>query len=550
MTERQRIALPRRRPIEATSPVTLRSLRAANASTDQSASLVNGHLFNQVLLGAPVPLIQRKEPQGDGMTGVTTISDTTPTDSAINPLVGLKRGDGLNYGTWDLRPRVKLLQHKLNEKTGAGLDVDGMWGPKTSAALESFMLSRSTVPAEIVDQDTADALLDRKKETPGPGPQPIPPGPQPVESTYNQTLEDTLDAVWLQYQLTFEGQRGGLQKLEKDLAQIEQPKNVLVEALKDAGKAALDALLGFGGGALRVPIKAALAGLGETIAKDGVDKVFDKAQEAASTEVGKKVDELGSEDGPTLETFIEAQRAALEEASSQTQEAFLLETRARLRQPASGEPVSSGPEDPRVLRARRLLNAVKQERPQAFQKQYDESLAKWAIAQAQSKLGTMDSPSRSVGDEKVKTTDMSKAKPDMPGVLTFEIEGTKPDLPVKITGAKIVGLSEKTRQTLERQQRSILDLGLPRYASGKVEINTGLGSILNFTKPTIRIAQNETGDLFERESTEGGKEWLKKKARPFEEVLTEDLVREGMRMVWEEIDRKRLSEVPGGLKGP
>jgi hypothetical protein len=33
-------------------------------------------------------------------------------------------------------------------------------------------------------------------------------------------------------------------------------------------------------------------------------------------------------------------------------------------------------------------------------------------------------------------------------------------------------------------------------------------------------------------------------------VLTEDLVREGMRMVWEEIDRKRLSEVPGGLKGP
>ena len=69
MTERQRIALPRRRPIEATSPVTLRSLRAANASTDQSASLVNGHLFNQVLLGAPVPLIQRKEPQGDGMTG-------------------------------------------------------------------------------------------------------------------------------------------------------------------------------------------------------------------------------------------------------------------------------------------------------------------------------------------------------------------------------------------------------------------------------------------------------------------------------------------------
>lgn len=156
---------------------------------------------------------------------------------------------------------------------------------------------------------------------------------------------------------------------------------------KTPGKAALDALLGWGGGALRGPIKAALAGLGETIAKDGVDKVFDKAQEAAGAEVGKKVDELGNEDGPTLETFLEAQRAALEEASAQTQENFLLETRARLRQPVEGEPVSNGPEDPRVVRAKKLLDAVKRERPQAFQKQYDESLAKWAIAQAQSKLG-------------------------------------------------------------------------------------------------------------------------------------------------------------------
>ncbi len=550
MSERQRIAVHRRRPVETVTSAALRSLHTTGALADQSAPIGDGHLFNQMRLGASAPLVQRKEPQSNGMTGAAAIGDTAPTDSAINPLVGLKRGDGLNYGTWDLRPRVKLLQHKLNEKTGAGLAVDGMWGPKTSAALETFMLSRSTVPAEIVDQDTADALLDRRKETPGPGPQPIPPGPQPTEAPSNQTLEDVLDAVWLQYQLTFEGQRSGLHKLEKDLAAIEKPKNTLVEALKDAGKAALDALLGWGGGALRGPIKAALAGLGEAIAKDGVDKVFDKAQEAAGSEIGKKVDELGNEDGLTLETFLEAQRAALEEASAQTQENFLLETRARLRQPAEGEPVSSGPEDPRVVRAKKLLDAVKRERPQAFQKQYDESLAKWAIAQAQSKLGAIDSPSMSVGDEKVKTTDMSKAEPGMPGVLTIEIEGTRPELPVKITSARIAGLSEKTRQVLERQQKSILNLGMPRYASGKVEINTGLGSILNFTKPTVRIAQNETGDLFERESTAGGKEWLKKKARPYEEVLTEDLVKEGMRMVWEEIDRKRLSEVPGGLKGP
>lgn len=542
--------LPRRRSGELSTPSLPRSSSTASAPVDQGVALQNGHLFSYMRLASPVALVQRKESLSDETTDITPVSAPAPVDSAINPLVGLKRGDGLNYGTWDLRPRVKLLQHKLNEKTGAGLNVDGMWGPKTSAALEAFMLGRSTVPAEIVDQDTADALLDRRKETPGPGPQPVPPGPQTVEPAYNQTLEDVLDAVWSQYQLTFAGQSSGLHKLEKDLAQIEKPKNALVEVLKDAGKAALDALLGWGGGALRSPIKAALAGLGDTIAKDGVDKVFDKAQEAAGGEVVRKVDELGNEDGPTLETFLESQRAALEEAAAQTQEMFLIETRAKLRQPAAGEPVSSGPEDPRVLRARKLLDAVKRERPQAFQKQYNESLAKWAIAQAQSKLGSIDSPSMSVGDEKVKTTDMSKAEPGMPGVLTIEIEGTRPELPVKVTGAKIAGLSEKTRQALERQQKSIGELDIPRYAAGKVEINTGLGSILNFTKPTVRIAQNETGDLFERESTEGGKEWLKKKARPYQEILTEDLVKEGMRMVWQEIDRKRLSDVPGGLKGP
>ena len=99
-----------------------------------------------------------------------------------NPVVGLARGDGLNVGTFERRPRVKLLQFKLNEKTGAGLAVDGMWGPKTSKALETFMLTRSTVPAEAVDKPTGDALMGSNVQPPGPrppGPPPAPPGPKP-----------------------------------------------------------------------------------------------------------------------------------------------------------------------------------------------------------------------------------------------------------------------------------------------------------------------------------------------------------------------------------
>jgi hypothetical protein len=43
---------------------------------------------------------------------------------------------------------------RLKEKTGSNLTVDGMWGPKSSKALDNFMLNQSTVPAEFVDKPT------------------------------------------------------------------------------------------------------------------------------------------------------------------------------------------------------------------------------------------------------------------------------------------------------------------------------------------------------------------------------------------------------------
>ncbi len=113
----------------------------------------------------------------------------------LNPIVGLKKGDGLVFGTWHLRPRVNLLQKKLNEKIASSLNPDGMFGTKTMAALNAFKITMSSEntentlislkaeeetssigtdfePAsgasEVVDQPTADALMGiaKQKEIP------------------------------------------------------------------------------------------------------------------------------------------------------------------------------------------------------------------------------------------------------------------------------------------------------------------------------------------------------------------------------------------------
>jgi peptidoglycan hydrolase-like protein with peptidoglycan-binding domain len=74
-------------------------------------------------------------------------------------LVGLQREDGLKFGTWDKRPRVALLQQKLNEKMGAGLTADGMFGAKTEQILREFQESMTLPGSHIVDPVTANLLM-------------------------------------------------------------------------------------------------------------------------------------------------------------------------------------------------------------------------------------------------------------------------------------------------------------------------------------------------------------------------------------------------------
>ncbi|MFD0862421.1 peptidoglycan-binding protein [Sungkyunkwania multivorans] len=88
--------------------------------------------------------------------------------SSLNSLLGIKRGDGLNFGTWHLRPLVKLLQRTLNKKIDSFLAIDGMFGPLTGKALEKFQTVADITPKQLVDASTITALASPKGISCGP----------------------------------------------------------------------------------------------------------------------------------------------------------------------------------------------------------------------------------------------------------------------------------------------------------------------------------------------------------------------------------------------
>jgi len=80
--------------------------------------------------------------------------------SLISEIEGLKVGDGLKFGTFNLRPRVSRLQQLLTVH-GRFTKIDGMFGPKTLSAMNIFQASRDLTTSDFVDRGTADALEGR-----------------------------------------------------------------------------------------------------------------------------------------------------------------------------------------------------------------------------------------------------------------------------------------------------------------------------------------------------------------------------------------------------
>lgn len=149
--------------------------RRASAGNDLQQTVGN----RAVVLRAVGVAVQRQdELEGDG-----------------TPLVGLKRGDGLDPGTEDARPRVALLQQKLNEKMVANIAEDGMFGPRTEEVLGEFQQSVDRAPTGVVDTETADLLMTEGTPEPVAGPAGEVPHPQLVSAAMNLNTASLNDLV-------------------------------------------------------------------------------------------------------------------------------------------------------------------------------------------------------------------------------------------------------------------------------------------------------------------------------------------------------------------
>jgi peptidoglycan hydrolase-like protein with peptidoglycan-binding domain len=117
---------------------------------------------------------------GGGDPDLQRIDGESLTEVPTGDLVGLTRGDGITFGTFDRRPRVERLQQRLTAQ-GASLGIDGMFGGGTSAALGQFQQSLGLPAGETVDPATALAL---EQGTPAPGEVP------PVDGVEGLALND------------------------------------------------------------------------------------------------------------------------------------------------------------------------------------------------------------------------------------------------------------------------------------------------------------------------------------------------------------------------
>lgn len=465
------------------------------------------------LVGGP-PVVQRAEDDG-------------------NPVIGLKKGDGLNFGTSNLKPRVSILQSKLNEKMTAGLNPDGMFGPRTGRALEDFEESIGEERVQSVNKVTGDSLMDKTS----------PPKPTPPESILNPVLERVLDEALFRYINILLGQRDGLTELERDLATLEKPKTLKTQAidlLKSLGEKGFDFLLAGAGGVFITPIKAALKDLGTEFLGDGLDKAFDKAKDAAKTEVKTQVDQLTAGSPPNLTTFLDSQRNAVTKAGLDAAQGFSENAKPTFRQFKEGEVPAEGEADPRVVRAKRLRDSVAKQVPTASDKQYFESLTNWGLVQSHHALGTVDNP-----DGFGKGTDMTKSGNDDAGVIevTFDAGDPKKDTEVKVNDARISGFSKKTRDRLSKENPTLGTLSsLPIRARGRSFPLNGV----------IRVAQNEANQVFVLDSTRGGRQWLRERAaferaQGFTDITADE--HGGAVSLFQILSRARL-DFKGGLQGP
>jgi len=119
-------------------------------------------------------------------------------------IAGLQRGDGFKSTRREaLRPRVELLQERLNEHMLAALKVDGLFGPLTEQALIHFQESIRVTPGQPIDEVTARALEASETWNPELPVPPVSPTVRAQSESSAQASEDLEQAARVMSQCGF-----------------------------------------------------------------------------------------------------------------------------------------------------------------------------------------------------------------------------------------------------------------------------------------------------------------------------------------------------------
>jgi hypothetical protein len=324
-------------------------------------------------------------------------------------------------------------------------------------------------------------------------------------------------------------QRDALQAVRRDLSNLDKPKAHFDEALVDQFLTSFLAFyFGAVGGALKVIVE---HGLAKRLGEDGA-KVFADASDKMFESLGLKEQVAHAIEDPkdplaTLDEWFDLRLRVLTENGLKSQLAFVQKIKPTL----LTQPPSS---------ARHWETSVGEAAAAAYKIQFDREISDWATYQAQAQLKKKSAKGG---------INLNDAPESTTGVLELALEGGEPKdgFEVRVTSARITGLSERTRLHLAKQPIEKL-AGLPIAARGPIVAKGAAGR--------IEIGRNETGEFFSWSTDKIGEFWLRARAasreKPFEFLTAEDLLKvtpqDGAQGVFgRDLDVVVLRELKGGL---
>lgn len=461
---------------------------------------------------------------------------TAEPPSAGNPILGLRKGDGI--GSAARRSGVKVLQSRLNEVMDAPpLTVDGQWGSKTQLYFDGLNDGVGTERAEFVGNPIGDALagglngvMELMNRLKGGGGEDQ--GDGQVDGPQSDLLERAFDQITLEFSKMLKAQNQGLLAMRSDLGTPEKNQaGLLGDLVIKAADLVFDNTLGAGAQSLRSSVKLATSGLPEKLQEVLVDKPFGEAQKGAQG-IAKDVVSPAAK-GADHNDFFLAQQSGLIGSFHDAMAAFLAaKPQLRRMTPEERDAFTATGVDARLARAAQVLGGLISATGQAAGRTHESSLNAWTRATA--RAGLLE---QGAGDTAVTDLQFLGGVGVVPGVLEIEIgfDPDRPTAPVKAKSVRITGLSPVLRQKLAN--RTIGSLGFPMRAKGDVSKN--IFSAI-FDRVNVSVTKDETGvPGIHRDTDDDGGQYLVDKGQ-------DPTGTEGARRIFEELDGVTLASI-GGL---